>query len=83
MNIPQQHWVSLEGAKMHDQGACSENQKTTECGVKNGKVCSANVSPKMPDAAVLTLEEECFPQNARCSCIRRIIYRKKISMDEG
>lgn len=56
MNIPQQRWVSLAGAKMHDQGACLENQKTTECGVKNRKVCSADASPKMPDAAVL--EEE-------------------------
>lgn len=43
---------------MHDQGGCSENQKTTESGVKNGKVYSANAFPKMSDASVLTLEEE-------------------------
>lgn len=43
---------------MHDQVGCSENQNTTESGGKNGKDCSANASPKMSDAAVLTLEED-------------------------
>lgn len=43
---------------MHDQVGCSENQNTTESGEKNGKDCSANASPKMSDAAVLTLEED-------------------------
>lgn len=54
---------------MHDQVGCSENQNTTESGVKNWKVCSANASPKMSDAAVLTLEEE--------------FIEKKISVDEA